>query len=128
MISSLGYHLLKFVLDLSSQEYTSDTKLRTNVRNEIALASLWTVERVCPCVERLWLVDTQGEKCQLLVEEGRFNLPRARSDMAGLAYRCGNVRHPSVEARALHWVSVSFCFMRGSAIGADGKRGLGLCA
>ena len=65
MMSSLGYHLLlRFVLDLSPQEYTSDAKLRPNLRNEIAVAPLWDMERVCPSRESHWTIDAQGEKRQ----------------------------------------------------------------
>lgn len=60
MMSSLGCSLLlTFVFYLSSQEYTSGAKVRTNPRNEIAAPTLWKMERLCLCMERRWTVDAQ---------------------------------------------------------------------
>jgi hypothetical protein len=64
MMSSLAYFPLRFVLDLDSQEYTSAAKLRSNPGNEIAVAGLWSRERICPCRESRWTVDAQREKRQ----------------------------------------------------------------
>ena len=67
--------LLKFVLDLSSQKSTSDTKLAFNVRNEIAVAARWRVERLYPYMEPGWRVDTQGEKRQSALITGQVTTP-----------------------------------------------------
>jgi len=82
MMSSLGRHLLlNFVLDLSSQEYTSNTKVGSNLSNEIALAARWRVERDCPYMEPGWRVDTQGEKRQsaLITEQVLFDFLRSHA-------------------------------------------------